>query len=149
MKDIITDIDSLHSLIEKYFDGETSLDEERSLRRTLAVTSLQSDKIDEAKAVLGFFAAQRKSARPKQRKLHYWAAAATIALLVASSVSILHLVNKDTTSYTCYIAGNYSDSKEDSFAIMQDQLSDINDARTEVYNDIDDQLGDIFEITNL
>jgi hypothetical protein len=32
---------------------------------------------------------------------------------------------------------------------MQDQLSDINDARTEVYNDIDDQLGDIFEITNL
>jgi hypothetical protein len=113
------------------------------------VTLLHSDKIDEAKAVLGYFAAQRKSARPKQRKLHYWAAAATIALLVASSVSILHFVNKDTTSYTCYIAGNYSDSKEDSFAIMQDQLSDINDARTEVYNDIDDQLGDIFEITNL
>lgn len=148
MKEIISDIDSLQSLIEKYFDGETSLDEERTLRHSLAATSLQSDKINEAKAVLGFFATQRKVSRQKPSKLPY-RAAAVIALLIASAASIVHFKSSETSDYMCYIAGNYSDSKEDSFAIMQEQLSDISEARTEIYNDINDELGNLFEITNL
>ncbi|MCM1482747.1 MAG: hypothetical protein NC043_00290 [Muribaculaceae bacterium] len=43
---------TLHTLINKYFDAETTLDEERTLRRMLADARYTSAEADEARAVL-------------------------------------------------------------------------------------------------
>ena len=43
----------LEQLIERYFDGETSLQEEQLLKQTLADCTWTSDTIDEARFTMG------------------------------------------------------------------------------------------------
>ena len=59
-KDQHTDI---HTLIALYFEGQTTLSQEKELRFRLAQTSEQSDDIEDARAVLGVMAAARSARR--------------------------------------------------------------------------------------
>ena len=70
-------------IIEKYFEAETTPEEELALREFLAGT--EDPAFDEAKAVLGYFSAQRsrRAARGRGRRLTALAAAAAGLALVA------------------------------------------------------------------
>ena len=114
----------LDRLIARYFDGETSLAEERRLRLMLARPEATGDAADEARAVMGVFAAQRASMRP-QRRAHRsapWQAAAAIALIAAVAVALL-LPRPDAGSYTAYCDGTEITDRDNVLAFMQADLS--------------------------
>lgn len=53
----------IHTLIDLYFEGETTISQEKELRIRLAQTSERSDDIEEARAVMGVMAAARSVKR--------------------------------------------------------------------------------------
>ena len=53
----------LEQLINRYFDGETTVQDEQALRETLADCPWSSDVIDEARFTMGYFAAHRNELR--------------------------------------------------------------------------------------
>ena len=53
----ITNQAELEQLIDRYFDGETSVQEEQLLRKTLANCTWSSETIDEARFTMGYFVA--------------------------------------------------------------------------------------------
>jgi hypothetical protein len=77
----------LEQLISRYFDGETSIQEEKMLREALADCPWNSETIDEARFTMGYFAAhrheaQRVSKRNYRRQLI--GIAASIAVILAA-----------------------------------------------------------------
>lgn len=83
-----------HSLIRRYFDGNTSLDQEKQLRELLADNRLSSPEIEEARAVIGFFAAEAAATAPAASRRRQRVpsllkiAAALVALLSAAAVTV-------------------------------------------------------------
>ena len=77
----------LKQLIERYFDGETSVQEEQMLREILADCPWSSEAIDEARFTMGYFAAhshegQRVAKKTSSNK--FIGIAATIAIVLAA-----------------------------------------------------------------
>lgn len=95
--------DELYRLIDRYFEGETSLDEERRLRRLLAGSTRRDATLDEARAVMGLFAAARsastvqapvqKPARRRRRQplLVAVSVAASVAVIIGAALSLTHI----------------------------------------------------------
>lgn len=140
----------LDKLIERYFDGTTSLEEERRLRRALAATGARGDNADQARAVMGLAAAQRCAARP-QRSRHSvaWRAAAGLALLVAAGASVLlHTHSSAGECSIAYADGSISHDRDDVLAVMQADLDAIADAATSVDATIASDFGAISDILN-
>lgn len=90
--------DRLNRLIDRYFNGATSLADERRLREALADPRYEGANVDAARAVMGVFAASRRldSAKPSlglnsRHRRGFSAiasAAASIALLFVASVAL-------------------------------------------------------------
>lgn len=92
--------DILSTLIERYFAGETTLDEERRLRELLAASADDTPAVREAKAVMGYSLASPVEAPaislPRRRKSvwrHIPAAAAVAALLLPAGALVFHTAN--------------------------------------------------------
>ena len=82
----------LEALIELYFEGETSLAEERTLLHALAHCTYQSQTISEAQFALGYQVARSRHATVPGRSRSWWApvaVAASLALLLAVGVRVL------------------------------------------------------------
>lgn len=128
----------LEKLIQRYFDGETSLDEERTLRMQLADPAHHSDSADEARAVMGVFAAQRSATRRK-RGTHrqVWRAAAGFALLLAAAGTFLAFPRHNSAEYLSYCAGTEISDRADVIAFMQADLSAMADAAESVGESVD------------
>ena len=94
--------EALLRLIERYFEAETSLEEERYLRQLLVETDCDDPAVEAARAVMGVFAVDRKIADYKsqktvlkpQRKLRgvRWAVISAVAS-VAIIVAVVSLMN--------------------------------------------------------
>lgn len=113
-------------LIERYFEAETTPEEERALRGFLAGTD--DPAFDEAKAVLGYFSAQRdrRAARSRVRRLTGFAAAAAGLAVVA----ILGHSLIPRTDDTCIIYA-YGEKNTDT----QFVLDDVNNTLTTLFSD--------------
>ena len=75
-------------LVERYFNAETTLEEEKALRRFLATSEAQSEEFEEIRAVMSYLAVGKKQYQSVQKKSSsrlgygsYWWAAAVVALL--------------------------------------------------------------------
>ncbi|MDE7335205.1 MAG: hypothetical protein K2N10_02685, partial [Muribaculaceae bacterium] len=87
MKPNESEIKYLNRLINRYFDATASEAEERELRRMLASTRLRSPEIEQARAVMGFYAVGRKAAPAgRQWRLPAAVTAAAAAAVVAVCV---------------------------------------------------------------
>lgn len=88
---ISADRDEALALVEKYFDGATSLSEERRLRVLLADTELTGEELDEARAVMGFVLGGKRSTSPRRlnRMLPAVGVAASVAVAVTVFASML------------------------------------------------------------
>ncbi len=124
--------DNLLQLIDRYFDGATSTEEERRLRDALAATDLSSPAIDEARAVMGVFAAARRIAPPPRRRL--WpkltVAAASLAMLIGVAVWF-RPASADSLNFAL-IGSQRIDDYSEIESMMHADLSCIADARSQV-----------------
>ena len=76
--------EELNILIDRYFDADMSVAEERELRAFLATCPWQSQKIDEAKAVMGYATMPMRRQRRRPALRAFQAAAAVAAIVVVA-----------------------------------------------------------------
>ncbi len=141
-----TDMNKLNALIEKYFDGATTLDEERLLRRMLADPSFQGESVDEARAVLGFMAAGASAhADVSGRRSVSWLTAAGVAASLAVAVTIGMWMHRESTSpdMIAYVGGCEISDRREVMDIVEADLAAFGLAAMDADMQIDAELSDI------
>lgn len=149
------DIQRINSLIDLYFDASASLAEERELRRLLAATSVRSPKIDEARAVMGLMAVERKQSR-RSRILPWRIAAgvaASMAVVLMLGVGLMSKGGDHSQAFDnrciAYTGMAEISDAADVMSLFDDQLRMIDDAARAVETDIAGQLSVLAEISTL
>lgn len=147
MKSDKSDIKRIHQLIDRYFDATATDAEERELRLTLATTPLSSEKIDEARAVMGYFAATRNVAAKKPAIGASWLrVAAAIAVAVVCGTALLTYQPGDKVADRCvaYIGETEITDSHVVLAMMRSELSEIGEASQSVQTEVASQLSTLF-----
>ncbi len=141
----------LHDLINRYFNGETSLDEERTLRRVLAKPPHGAPAHDplanEARAVMGF--ALAAPARKTKRVPMMWRSVAAVAVgaITATTITIGNFGNREP-QYVAYLNGERIADKEAVMNLMLSDLHEMGVASANVETDIANDLNEIADIMN-
>lgn len=143
----ITNQAELEQLIERYFDGETSVQEEQMLRAALADCPWSSETIDEARFTMGYFAAhshegQRKAKKTYRRQLI--GIAASIAIILAVGVYAWHHQQPDDVCIA-YVNGQVVQDNDKVMALVADDMSKMDNAS----NAMTDQLSSLSEALEL
>lgn len=143
----------LEQLIERYFEGETSLQEEQILRQMLADCTWQSDTIDEARFALGYFVAhQRQQGQQKQPprasiSLRYMAIAASVALLLALGGGLLWHNWQHNNVCIAYVNGKVVEDNDKVMALVANDMSIMDNASNAITNQLS-SLGEALELDN-
>lgn len=144
MKKNKQDIKRLHDLIDRYFDATSSEAEEREMLKGLADMSLSSPKINEARAVTGFFAVERHIRSSHKRHSGSWMRiAAAIAVATIGSIAIFTTPEHESDqSNLCiaYIGDTKVTDNETVLSIMRNELNDLEEVSSSMQSDIDNQL---------
>lgn len=156
----------LHKLIDLYFDGLTTLEQESQLKQLLAISTDTSDSVTAARAVLSYTCHKPHNTlsvgHKKSRKLQPLAIAASAALLIAACATAFLLHQSPTLDinssrhiaavtphphhnadayYRATIGGKVVNDQATVEALMLNQLSELNEANNEISktinNDID------------
>lgn len=141
-------------LIDRYFYGTTTLDEEQRLRTLLADPTLQGDEIDSARAVVAYSlfdraktaspSAKDSKKRPSRHRLIISAAAAVaFAIIIPAITAIIHRTDaSDSQSGICvaYVDGHTVTDTEKVMAIIDDNLSEFSEALSVTENQINSDL---------
>ena len=128
----------LLSLIDKYFQGETSLEEEEVLRRELRQTDSQHPAVTEAKAVLSYIAMIKRTGGRKGN-WRRWSVAAAVAVLIGA-VGLPLLIRQDNSVCSTMIACRMDNSQETAFNLISSQLEAVGYASDEVAEEVLDGL---------
>ena len=142
----------LEQLIECYFDGMTTVEQEAALREALAQCPWQSETINEAKAVMGYFVAHSQRSRRAtlhQSRLRIAGIAATIALIIAIGGYHLWQNHGQTPENVCiaYVNCKVLDNDEEVMALIEQDLNNINAASQGMAAQLS-SLGDAIELDN-
>lgn len=143
----------LEHLIDLYFEGLTDTPQETQLRRLLASTELTSDKIDEARAVMGYFAASRAIEGREKRKnaqtrilprIRLIDIAASVTIIAAFALAVINFRAADDNSRCMAYANDIviSDAAE-VMGIMDNDLSAMREATEDFQAEIIDQMESI------
>ena len=140
--------EELEQLILRYFDGETSLDEERLLQDRLADCPWSSETIDEAKFTMGYFVAHQQHSRQRATVAHRWriaAIAATAALLLSVGLGVLWQSQQPKGECIAYVNGKVVHNEKEVLNLMQDDLNEIGHASQSITEQLS-SLGEAIEI---
>ena len=121
----------LEQLIARYFDGETTLQEEQMLRDCLADCPWQGDTIDEARFTLGYFTAHKQQSRPAVKSSNRFrraAIAASIAVLLTVGIGALWHSRQSDGECIAYINGKTIHNEKEVLSLMQNDLNEIGNA---------------------
>ena len=147
----ITDQAELEQLINRYFDGETTVQEEKSLRETLAHCPWNSELINEARFTLGYFVAhnnqQRQAALRTTRQRVIGIAASIAIILAVGGVALWHHQSSNNDLCIAYVNGETINNDEDVMALIQNDLNMIGDASQGMTAQLS-SLGEALEIDN-
>ena len=140
----------LEQLIERYFDGLTSIQEEQMLRVTLADCPWSSEVIDEARFSMGYFAAhcqetERVAKKSKRRKLI--GIAASIAIILAAGGYALWHQQQSVGVCIAYVNGQIVQDDDKVMALVADDLSKMDNASKAMTNQLS-SLGEALELDN-
>lgn len=105
MSKIIT-IKDADVLIEKYYEGQTTVAEEKELHDFLSQKNLP-DRFDTEKAMFGFFASQK--AKPKGNKIHMLRWASVAAVFITMFFSTGYLFSQNDKDYVYIDGKEYTD----------------------------------------
>ena len=122
----ITNQAELEQLIERYFDGETSVQEEQMLRDTLADCPWSSDTIDEARFTMGYFTAHNQQ-RPRivnmSMRRRVIGIAASIAVLLTIGASALWYTNHSQGVCIAYVNDKAINNEDAVMELIAEDLS--------------------------
>jgi hypothetical protein len=122
----------LEQLINRYFDGETTVQEEQMLRENLANCSWNSEVIDEARFTLGYFAAhsnQQQSVAKKNRRRQVIGIAASIAIILGvGSVVLWHQQQVNDNMCIACVNGEIINNDDAIMALIANDLNTMDDA---------------------
>lgn len=140
----------IHTLIERYFEGETTISEERWLRENLPRMRGESEEIDEVLAVIGYAAAPCKYKIKRKRLTYYqWIAAASVALiLTAGGIYSHHLLASQESTFMAYSGGVKID-REEAMQMIALQMKEMSEASEGIQIEVEDDLADFSNILEL
>lgn len=144
----ITSQAELELLINRYYEGETSLEEEQMLRQCLADCPWSSEAIDEARFTLGYFAAHKQQGRRATTvndRFRIMAIAASIAVLLTVGIGLLWQNHQANNVCVAYVNGKAIHNEQEVFNLLQRDLNDMGNA-TQGLADQLSSLGDAIEI---
>ena len=145
------EINEVKILLNRYYDGETTVDEERQLADYLATYSGQDDELLASKAMSAAFCTMREAtmANPVEVPLRrrsmrlsrvIWYAAASIAVVVALFVGLAPRDVAEEPALVCYVNGELIDDE----LIAQAEASRILGS---VFSDVDKAMSKVNRIT--
>ena len=140
----------LKQLIERYFDGETSVQEEQMLREILADCPWSSEAIDEARFTMGYFAAhshegQRVAKKTSSNK--FIGIAATIAIVLAAGGYALWHQQQSADVCIAYVNGLVVQDDDKVMALIANDLNMMDNAADAMTDQLS-SLGAALELDN-
>lgn len=141
---------ALEGLIDRYFDGATTEEEEQLLRIELAHTTYSSPNIEEAQAVLGMFAigAKQHNGPVSTSPQHWIAYVASIAIILGIGVTWSAINYHHNNRCYAYV-GNVKISDSDQvMELMESDLQSIHSASIDANAQFNDDLSDMAEMMN-
>ena len=144
----------LELLIERYFDGETGIQEEQMLRETLADCPWCSELIDEARFTMGFFAAhcqEKARTAEKSHRRQLIGIAASIAIILAIGLPILtHNWFAPQPQYIAYVNGKVvANNQKTVMSLIAQDLNTMDMATREMDNAIASDINDMGDATRM
>lgn len=118
-------MNNIDKLLEKYFEGETSLSEEKALRDYFLQTNIE-DRHKVYKSIFNFYSEEKDKISPKKKiGISYikWISIAAGILIIAGIWSLFNIPNEKETKSLVYVNGK--------------EITDIVTINTEVLNSID------------
>ena len=144
----ITNQAELEELIKRYFDGETTIEEEQALKQCLAACPWNSETIDEARFTMGYFTAhkqQQSRVVKRVNRFRFTAIAASIALLLAVGAGLLWQTRQTNDMCVAYVNGKAIHNEKEVLSLMHDDLNAMGDATQGLAEQLS-SLGDAIEI---
>ncbi len=146
----ITTQQELERLIERYFDGMTTVEEEKALRSHLAHCPWSSQAIDEARMVMGYFAAhgdqQRQHTSSGTRQRIIGIAASIAVILAVGTYAIWHL-QRPSDVCIAYVDGHVIQSDEKVLSMIADDMDMMDNAANAMTHQLS-SLGEALELDN-
>lgn len=146
----ITTQAELEGLIERYFDGDTSVQEEQMLRETLAACPWSSEVIDEARFTMGYFAAHCHEAQRVARKNNrnkFIGIAASIAIVLAAGVYALWHQQQSVGVCIAYVNGMVVQDDDKVMTLIANDFSMMDNAADAMTDQLS-SLGAALELDN-
>lgn len=147
-----------HNLIDKYFEAQTSIEEEELLLKESLSRFGRDPAANEILAVMGYSHINLQKSvvndrEIKRRKRHYilqsTAAAVTVFLSIAAALifSFEHSEIKHEDSYA-YVGGVRIENKTEILSLIESQLNEVSDAQEIINNTISNDLEDFRDVLN-
>ena len=141
----------LEQLIERYFDGKTTVEEEAALRHELVHCPWSSEDIDDARVVMGYFVTHCK----QQQQQHAMVSTRQRIIGIAASIAIILAVGGYTLWHqqqsrdicVAYVNGQVVQSNDQVMAMIADDLDKIDNAANAMTDQLS-SLGEALELDN-
>ncbi len=155
------DKESLHRLIERYYDADTTAQEERMLLKAALESEGRDPIVDEVLAVMGY--ARRKPSPEMEVKasmkrgvgrrsvlLRVGSAAASVAAVVAVGFMLMRSPGVGVEAAECYayVDGIRIENRNDVASLVNRQLSELANAEESVNEVITEDFSDMSEAFN-
>lgn len=140
----------LEALIERYFEGMTSLEQEDAMRQCLAHCPWSSEAIDDARIVMGYFAAHSKQHRrsvSSGMRQGIIGIAASIAVILAVGGYVLWHQSQPDDMCIAYVNGTVVNDNDKVMALVANDMSKMDDATDVLTNQLS-SLGEALELDN-
>ena len=140
----------LEALIERYFEGMTSLEQEDAMRQCLAHCPWSSEAIDDARMVMGYFAAQSAQQRrsvSRSMRQGFIGIAASIAVILAVGGYVLWHQSQPDDMCIAYVNGTVVNDNDKVMALVANDMSKMDDATDAMTNQLS-SLGEALELDN-
>ncbi len=114
-------------MADRYFEAETSDNEERLLKRFLATDEGQDEAFDEVRAVMGVFAVGKKATVHKRRKSVVWIWTAAAAAVVGLFFVLTPILKQPKSTDICvaYVDGKVITDRSQVLAMMHSSWEDV------------------------
>ena len=140
----------LEALIERYFEGLTTLEQEDAMRQCLAHCPWNSEAIDDARMVMGYFAAQSAQQRrsvSRSMRQGFIGIAASIAVILAVGGYIIWHQSQPDDMCIAYVNGTVVNDNDKVMALVANDMSKMDDATDAMTNQLS-SLGEALELDN-
>lgn len=146
----ITSKSELEQLIDRYFEGETSLHEEQMLKQILADCPWSSDEIDEARFTMGYFTTHKQQQRHivnMTARRRFIGIAASIAVLLTIGGTFMWKTQQSQGECIAYVNGKAITSDDAVMALIEKDLNTMDNASNSMAAQLK-SLGEALELDN-